>query len=213
MAAQFQFVVHSGPNTGKVYPLEAPEIIIGRDASNVIAINDAEVSRKHAKLSLQNSVYEIQDLGSTNGTFINGQRITGSQELKPGDTVTLGENIVLMYETAFDPNATVVSSTQVPKIVAPLQKPAPAPAPRPVTGPVAPPSTAPVEVFTSQPPAGPVSKPTKPNKKKFPIWLIILIVILVIICACVGFFLIIDQFNLWCKVVPWLVPLFGGACP
>ena len=210
MAAQFQFVVHSGPNTGKVYPLEAPEIIIGRDASNVIAINDAEVSRKHAKLSLQNSMYVLQDLGSTNGTFINGQRITGSQELKPGDTVTLGENIVLMYETAFDPNATVVSSAQIPKTVAPLQKPSLVPAPKPA--PVAPPSTAPVEVFTSQPPAGTFSKPGKPTKKKFPVWLIILIVLLVIICACVGFFLIIDQFNLWCKVIPFLVPLFGGAC-
>jgi hypothetical protein len=214
MAAQFQFVMHSGPNTGKIYPLEAPEIIIGRDASNVIAINDAEVSRKHAKLILQNSVYVIQDLGSTNGTFINGQRITTSQELKPGDTVTLGENIVLMYETAFDPNATVVSSAPIPKTVAAIPKPVltPAPPPAPVPAPVSPPSTAPVEVFTSQVPAGPVSKAVVPTKKKFPVWLIVVIVILIVICACVGFFLIIDQFSLWCKILPWLVPLIGGTC-
>src|SRR5450759_540974 len=88
MAAQFQFVMHSGPNTGRIYPLEASEIIIGRDASNLIGINDAEVSRKHAKLTQQNSTFVIQDLGSTNGTYINGQRITTPQELKPGDTVT-----------------------------------------------------------------------------------------------------------------------------
>jgi hypothetical protein len=214
MAAQFQFVMHSGPNTGKVYPLEAPEIIIGRDASNVIAINDAEVSRKHAKLILQASAYVIQDLGSTNGTFINGQRITGSQELKPGDTVTLGENIVLMYETVFDPNATVISSAQGQMTVAPVRKPVstPMPTPAPVPAPVAPPSTAPVEVFTNQAPAGPVSKPAALAKKKFPIWLIILIVILIIICGCVGIVVIIDQFGLWCKVLPWLVPLIGGTC-
>lgn len=215
MAAQFQFVMHSGPNTGKIYPLEAPEIIIGRDASNVIAINDPEVSRKHAKLILQNAAYVIQDLGSTNGTFINGQRITTPQEVKPGDTITLGENIVLMYETAFDPNATVVSSAQAQMTVAPVRKPVPIPAPAlsPVPTPIPPPSTAPVEVFTSQTPTGPVSKATVLTKKKFPIWLIIVIVILLIICACVGVFLVIDQFSLWCTVIPWLVPLFGGACP
>jgi pSer/pThr/pTyr-binding forkhead associated (FHA) protein len=220
MTALFQLVMHSGPNTGKVYPLEAPEIIIGRDANNSIAINDAEVSRKHAKLTLQNSAYVIQDLGSTNGTFINGQRITTTQELKPGDTVTLGENIVLMYETSFDPNATVVSSAQIPKVVAPIRKPVstpvpattPAPTPAPSPAPVSPPSSAPVEVFSNQGPAGQPSKGAGSPRKKFPIWLIILIVIILIICACIGFFLIIDQFSLWCTVLPWLVPLIGGTC-
>lgn len=210
MVAQFQFVIRSGPNTGTIYPLDASEIIIGRDASNVIAINDAEVSRKHAKLNLQNSGYVIQDLGSTNGTFINGQRITGSQELKPGDTVTLGENIVLVFEAAFDPNATMVSSSQVPKTVAPVRKPAPAPAPTPA--PASPPSTAPVEVFPGQVPTSPTPKSAARTKKKFPVWLIIMIIFLLIICACVGFFVIIDQFSLWCKVLPFLVPLMGGSC-
>lgn len=210
MVAQFQFVIRSGPNTGTIYPLDASEIIIGRDASNVIAINDAEVSRKHAKLSLQNSGYVIQDLGSTNGTFINGQRITGSQELKPGDTVTLGENIVLVFEAAFDPNATMVSSSQVPKTVAPVRKPASAPVLTPA--PASPPSTAPVEVFPGQVPASPIPKSAVRTKKKFPVWLIILIIFLLIICACIGFFVVIDQFGLWCKVLPFLVPLMGGSC-
>ena len=216
MAAQFQFVMHSGPNTGKIYPLEAPEIVIGRDASNIISINDAEISRKHAKLTLQNSTYLLQDLGSTNGTFINGQRITTPQELKPGDSVTLGENIVLMYETSFDPNATVVSSAQALKTVAPIRKqtptPAPAPTPIPVLTPVSPPSTAPVGVVSGQPQVEPTPQALKPAKRKFPVWLIILIIILIVICACVGFFLIIDQFSLWCNVLPWLVPLIGGTC-
>jgi predicted component of type VI protein secretion system len=211
MAAQFQFVMRSGPSIGTIYPLEAAEIIIGRDASNNVAINDAEVSRKHAKLTLQDSGYLIQDLGSTNGTFINGQRITNAQLLKPGDTVTLGENIVLIYEPLFDPNATVVSSIQSPMTVAPMRKPAPAPAP--VSNPP-PPSIVPVDNFPGQAqvPQGQKSVPPAKAKKKFPIWLILVIVFLVIICGCVGFFLIIDQFNLWCKVLPFLVPLIGGTC-
>ncbi len=208
MAAQFQLVMRSGPNPGTVYPLDSAEIIIGRDASNGVAINDAEVSRKHAKLTTQESGYVIQDLGSTNGTFINGQRITSSQGLKPGDAVTLGENIVLMYEPIFDPNATVISSAQSLKTAAPIRIPTPTPVPTPTP----PPSTAPVDVFPGQVPASPVQKPSTPTKKKFPIWLIIVIVFLLIICACVGFFVLIDQLNLWCKVIPFLVPLIGGTC-
>ena len=87
----FGFVMRSGPTVGKVYPLEAAEISIGRDSSNMVAINDAEVSRRHARMELRGSAYMIQDLGSTNGTFVNGTRITGLQVLNPGDTVAFGE--------------------------------------------------------------------------------------------------------------------------
>ena len=53
---------------------------------------------------------------------------------------------------------------------------------------------------------------TAPKKKKFPVWLIIVIALLLVLCACLVFFVIIDQLNLWCRAVPFLVPLFGGAC-
>ena len=199
MAAQFQFVMRSGPNPGKVYQLEASEIVIGRDSSNGVAINDGEISRKHAKLSLHGAAYVIQDLGSTNGTFVNGQRLTGTQVLNPGDSISFGENISAVYEAASDPNATVISSAQAPKTAAPARKPAAAPAPTPA--------------YSGQVPAGPLPTAAAPaKKKKFPIWLIILIIFVLVICACVGFFLIIDQFKLWCQVLPFLVPLIGGSC-
>jgi len=208
MAANFQFVMRSGPNTGKTYPLEAPEIIIGRDASNGIAINDAEISRKHAKLSLHGFAYVIQDLGSTNGTFVNRQLISGTQVLNAGDTVSFGENVVLLYENAMDPNATIIPLTQAPKIVAPVRRPDPtlAPAPSPAYTP------APAPVYSGQMLAGLVPMAEIPVKKKFPKWLIFLIVFLVVIGAIVVFFLVIDQLNLWCKVVPFLVPLLGATC-
>jgi hypothetical protein len=214
MAALFHLLVRSGPNTGKVYPLEGPEIIIGREASNGVAINDAEVSRKHAKLVLQGSTYAIQDLGSTNGTFINGQRVAGSQVLNPGDTVSFGANIVLLYEAVIDPNATMISSAQIPRTIIPVNKPAPTPAPVPVPAltPAPVPVIAPIPSYSGQVPTGPLPIAAPLKKKKFPIWLIFVIVLIIIICACVGFFLIIDQLNLWCKVVPFLVPLLGGTC-
>jgi predicted component of type VI protein secretion system len=197
MAAQFQFVMRSGPNPGKVYQLEASEIIVGRDSTSGVAINDGEISRKHAKLSLHGAAYVIQDLGSTNGTFVNGQRLTGTQVLNPGDSVSFGENISAVYEAASDPNATMISSAQAPKTAAPVKKQAAAPA----------------QAYSGQVPAGPLPVASTPaKKKKFPVWLIILIIFVLVLCACVGFFLIIDQFKLWCQVLPFLVPLIGGTC-
>jgi predicted component of type VI protein secretion system len=209
MAAQFQFVMRAGPTVGKVYPLEAAEISIGRESTNIIAINDVEVSRRHASMKLQGSSYSIQDLGSTNGTFVNGQRVTGPQVLNPGDSVSFGEGIILSYESAFDPNATMLSSAKPPK---PAAAPAPAPAPMPAP-PIQGSAPTPAPVYSGQIPSGPAQAAPAPAKKKFPIWVIILILVVLAICACVGFFLIIDQFNLWCKLVPFLVPLLGGTCP
>ena len=211
--AQLRFVMRSGPTIGKVYPLEADEISIGRDATNTVAINDAEVSRRHARMELRGTAYVLQDLGSTNGTFVNGTRVSGMQVLNPGDTVSFGEGIVLAYESVMDMNATVLSNKPAQTAV---QRPAPAPisAPAPTPPPVYKPAPAPA--YSGQVPAGPVPMPPAPAaakaKKKFPVWIIILIILLVIICVCVGFFLVIDRFSLWCKVLPFLVPLLGGTC-
>jgi len=142
--AHFRFVMRSGPTVGKVYPLEAAEISIGRDSSNMVAINDAEVSRRHARMELRGSAYMIQDLGSTNGTFVNGTRITGMQVLNPGDTVAFGEGIVLLFDAAEDANATVLSAKAPPTAVQrPAPAPAPMPAPAPIPAPVRPPAPAP----------------------------------------------------------------------
>ena len=216
--AQFRFIMRSGPAIGTVYPLEAQEISIGRDNTNTVAINDAEVSRRHARMELRGSAYVIQDLGSTNGTFVNGTRISGVQMLNSGDTVSFGEGIVLVYESVTDMNATVLS-TKAPQTVVqrPTSAPAATPAPvyKPAPAPTPPPRPAPAPAYSGQVPAGPVPMPpaaAAPSKKKFPVWIIIVIILFVIICACVGFFLVIDQLNLWCKVVPFLVPILGGTC-
>jgi predicted component of type VI protein secretion system len=223
MAAQFQFVMRSGPNTGQTYRLEASEIIVGRDASNGIAINDAEVSRKHARLSLHGSAYVIQDLGSTNGTFVNRQRITGSQVLNIGDTVSFGENIVLIYEAALDPNATVISSAQAPKTVTPVQRPAPAPAPSyipaPSPAPVYTPPPTPVSVYSGQVPVGPIPMTAQPKKKKSGMVIGIIIAVIVLICICSILFAWVAPQSLLCapgiRIISNLIgPMFGyGVCP
>jgi predicted component of type VI protein secretion system len=213
MTAQFQFVMRSGPTTGKVFPLEGEEIIVGRDASSGVAINDAEVSRKHARLSLQGPAYVIQDLGSTNGTFVNSQRIATTQVLNPGDTVSFGENIVLQYDVVFDPNATMVASPKTPVTPMPVLKPVPAPAP--VPGPV----LAPAPVYSGQVPVPPPPLQASPVKKRGSrVWIILIIVVVLILCLCVVSPIIADALKLDC-VIPfrWLFniigPIFGyGGC-
>ena len=141
MASKFQLVMRAGPTPGKVYELEQDSLTIGRDISNHIVINDPEISRKHSQLKLQSGGYIIEDMGSTNGTFVNDQRLMGPHLLKHGETVTLGDNVVLAFEQSqFDPDATIVSaaSTQIGPAAPetyriPQQQPEPpAPAPKPV---------------------------------------------------------------------------------
>ena len=61
MAANFQLVMHSGPTPGKVFPLDGDVITIGRDAENIIMINDAEVSRKHTQFVFQGGKFIVPE--------------------------------------------------------------------------------------------------------------------------------------------------------
>lgn len=69
------------------------EVIIGRDADCDIAIKDSKASRKHCKLTRNENLIVLEDLGSKNGTFVGGERISGrvnlqlNQSFKVGDTV------------------------------------------------------------------------------------------------------------------------------
>jgi len=107
----YRLVMRRGPTPGLVIELSKSDMTIGRDLSNDLVINDVEVSRKHLRLLLQGENYRIEDLGSTNGSFVNGQRLTGSHLLVPGELVSLGEHVTLVYETAaYDPDATQIST-------------------------------------------------------------------------------------------------------
>jgi pSer/pThr/pTyr-binding forkhead associated (FHA) protein len=222
--AKFQFVMRSGPTVGKVYPLEAQELSIGRDDANRIVINDAEVSRRHARMELRGSAYVIQDLGSTNGTFVNGTRLSGIQVLNPGDTVTLGEGIVLAYESATDLNATILSTQPSQTVIErPTSAPAPAPVPRPIPTPVysghVPASPAPASsVPVGQVPMPPETAPAKKGGSKTVI-IIVVIAVVLILCLCVGVPFLADALRLDCMIpFKWFFniigPMFGyGLCP
>jgi predicted component of type VI protein secretion system len=95
---RFRLVVRRGPQPNQTYELTKDIITIGRDITNDIVINDPESSRHHMRLTRGAGGYTLEDLGSTNGTFINGQRLTGAKPLNPGDMIGLGETVTLGYE-------------------------------------------------------------------------------------------------------------------
>lgn len=96
----YRLIVRRGPQPNQVYELSGDITNLGRDITNDIVINDREVSRHHLRLMQGSEGYTIEDLGSTNGTFINGKRISGAQALKNGDMIGLGETVTLQYEVA-----------------------------------------------------------------------------------------------------------------
>ncbi len=72
------------------YEITGDEATIGRLPECEIQLNSNMVSRKHARVIRQESGFAIEDLGSGNGTFLNGQRIEGTVKLKPGDRIKFG---------------------------------------------------------------------------------------------------------------------------
>jgi len=82
----------------KEFELADAEIVVGRDDSADLTIPAQAISRRHAKLTRKGDAYEIEDLGSSNGTFINGEKLTGVRRLKNGDQVRFGQITTLTYE-------------------------------------------------------------------------------------------------------------------
>jgi len=96
-----RLVAQSPEFSGKTFDLTGPEITVGRVADNKIQVEHASISGHHAVLKLDGMDYVIKDLDSTNGTRINGERIT-EQKLRRNDVLRLG-NIELLYDSEHAP--------------------------------------------------------------------------------------------------------------
>jgi len=196
MMGQFQLTMRTGPNPGTVYALEGDQITIGRDSTNDISVNDAEVSRRHARMNFQGGKFVLEDLGSTNGTYVNGQRLTGPRVLKSGEVISLGEQIVFVFESmGTDPAETIASPRKAVSAQPPARSPSPPPQPQAYAGNV-----------PSSPLPAPASTPITP-KKTNPMPIVIGVGVLLLICACAIFFWYVDANFLWCTLFPFL-----GGC-
>ncbi len=95
--SRFQLLMDMGPSPGKLIDLSQKEHYLGRDDSNTIVINDDEISRRHCRFLFTDNGYEIEDLGSTNGSYVNEKRISSRYKLNAGDVIRLGDNVSLVY--------------------------------------------------------------------------------------------------------------------
>ncbi|HET7900279.1 MAG TPA: FHA domain-containing protein [Candidatus Nanopelagicales bacterium] len=87
-------VVIEGPLTGTVIPLGAADVTIGRAPSSTLVLDDDYASNAHARLSQVNGTWVVQDLGSTNGTWIDRQRITTPTPLSLGHHLKVGRTVL-----------------------------------------------------------------------------------------------------------------------
>ena len=91
VATAKRLVITSGPKAGLELPLGADSLTIGRSSESALVIRDDYTSSHHARLLLRGDSWAIQDLDSTNGTFVAGQRVTGSPvALSLGTPVKVG---------------------------------------------------------------------------------------------------------------------------
>lgn len=176
------FLVRVGALAGQRLTVRTPIVNVGRADYNDVVVPDPSVSTSHAKLQRREGVWVLVDLDSTNGTFVDGERVKGDAPLAPGATVRLGD-VQLVFEPTDDAVAAVKGGgTQVlrtPHSMAPPGRPPgppPAPAPaapaakRPSPSPAAPvPPKRPVAAAPKAPaPAPPKARPpaAKPAPKR-----------------------------------------------
>ncbi len=121
-----KLVVHQGTQAGTTFPLIGDVVILGREEDVGISIHDPEVSRRHARISRQAGRYVLEDMNSTNGTYLNGVQITGPQPLHAGDRISMGQTVLVFQ---IEPETVAAQPTAAPVQPAPPPPPAPAAAP------------------------------------------------------------------------------------
>ena len=84
-------VIVDGPTAGQAVPLEQAPILIGRGADAAIRLDDDYVSTRHARIGSSNGTFYVEDLGSTNGTYIGSQRLTQATAIQLGSQVRVGK--------------------------------------------------------------------------------------------------------------------------
>src|SRR5918997_1222109 len=116
-----KIAIKQGPSAGRELDVDSPTVI-GRDPAGAqLVIDDPEASRRHASLTPSGSGATVEDLGSTNGTFVNGQRISGAQEAGAGDEIRIGTTVLEVQSAVevtrmasipepADPDATAIGS-------------------------------------------------------------------------------------------------------
>jgi FHA domain len=151
-----KLVVRQGSQSGMTYALGRTPVVLGREEGADVCLQDPEMSRRHARITWQEGFYVIEDLRSTNGTYLNGTAIRGPQRLNQGDTIGIGQT-VLEFESQSG-TAPSQPAYEAPRYSAPQPPASPPPAP-PSSPPTSPPPARPSPPPPAPPPLAPPSPP------------------------------------------------------
>ena len=136
-AAAFRLIVRTGPNPGMTFDLTKEVTMFGRDVTNDITLGDAEVSRQHARLTRTPAGFVLEDLGSTNGSFVNNERLAAPRVLNAGDLIGFGENVTLTFDATSPEAAATMLGSAAPRMAGPAVTASPVRAAAPAATPAA----------------------------------------------------------------------------
>ena len=97
-----RLVAVTGLLSGEVFALDGPQIAFGRDIDNTISVPDPALSRRHCVFVREGERWLARDLGSFNGTFVNGSQVT-EHPLADGDRIAIGGSVLLFVRAAVTP--------------------------------------------------------------------------------------------------------------
>lgn len=198
--APARLLLRYGPYAAEEFLLPDHSITIGREPVNDIVLSDPEISRRHARLMYQAGRYVLEDLGSTNGTSVNGRRITEPAVLNAGDVIDFAEYVAFTFvpaaaelvdtlmdagrrdpsaATAVRPRPATVSPAHAPEAMA---RPEPPLATRPTQPPYPPVALRETEAL---PPAAPASR----RRSRLLVGCGCLLFLLALLCAATLFFI------------------------
>lgn len=95
---RLSLAIIDGPDAGSVFRMEKPRVTIGR-SGNDLNLNDTEASRQHAAVEVRDLAYSVCDLGSTNGTLVEGNRILEPTELMDKGEFQIGSSTIMLIVT------------------------------------------------------------------------------------------------------------------
>jgi pSer/pThr/pTyr-binding forkhead associated (FHA) protein len=219
MLDSFVLTMKEGPMPGQRFEVKGQSVVLGRDPASNIVIDDNEVSRRHARLIVQGSGFAIEDLGSTNGTFVDDQRIRTVAPLSPGASIRLGERVSFSYDVLAPDEAETRDFASTPPTSSQrmssraMRRGEPVPPPTPAF--VREPSEESVESLRSleSEEALPPQSRLRPRRKgiRLPVfskpWMIGCgIALLLGLCGLITFLWYVDANFLWCDVFGGLIP-------
>jgi len=193
---KYLLTITEGPNAGQAYPLPGIVCTLGRTPDNAIVIDSPRISRHHAQLKPVLGGLEIEDLNSTNGTWVNGKRLTAPHVLSPGDIIELADYITMRFETLSPTMAeqlTPLSFGSAPQVMGGAQPHTP------------PPPSSQHHAASSHPTATPTTPPVilsenQPQRSTWSYVIIVTLIILICLCLAAAVYLWFAPYEFWVKV-------------